>query len=29
MLSKHAKATFPSKKHRSKEILDLVIEDEE
>jgi hypothetical protein len=26
---KHAKTTFPSSKHRSKEILDLVTEDEE
>jgi hypothetical protein len=29
MLGKHAKVTFPSNKHRSKEILDLVTEDEE
>jgi len=28
-LDKNAKATFPSNKHRSKEILYLVIEDEE
>jgi hypothetical protein len=28
-LGKHAKVAFPSSKHRSKEILDLVIEDEE
>jgi hypothetical protein len=29
MLSKHAKVAFPSSKHTSKEILDLVIENEE
>jgi hypothetical protein len=29
MLGKHAKDSFPSNKHRSKEILDLVIEDED
>jgi hypothetical protein len=28
MLGKHAKVSFPSNKHRSKEILDLVMQDE-
>jgi hypothetical protein len=29
MLGKHAKVAFPSSKHRSKEILDLVTKDKE
>jgi hypothetical protein len=29
MLGKHAKLAFPNNKHRSKEILDRVTEDEE